>query len=229
MRMSRARRLLIGATALAVAASVLVPSSAQAATASVQTLYFSVTVEGGKTCTIIGDLYRPAGATAGQPVPAILGTNGWGLDKSSLASAGSYFAANGYAMLAYSGLGWGGSNCPISIDQPAIDGVAASQLVGFLGGAAGVAYTDAAMTQAAPLVDFVARDAVAHDGTSRANDPRVGMFGLSYGGAVQFAAASVDPRIDTLVPMITFNDLRYSVFPTTLPRAARWHPPPRGR
>ena len=36
------------------------------------------------------------------------------------------------------------------------------------------------------------------------------------GGGAQFAAASVDPRIDTLIPLITWNDLSYSVAPNNV-------------
>ena len=39
------------------------------------------------------------------------------------------------------------------------------------------------------------------------------MIGGSYGGQVQFAAASLDPRIDALIPIITWNDLSYSLAP----------------
>ncbi|WP_031186635.1 CocE/NonD family hydrolase, partial [Streptomyces sp. NRRL S-1896] len=44
-------------------------------------------------------------------------------------------------------------------------------------------------------------------------DPRVGMIGGSYGGAVQLATASVDHRVDALVPLVTWNDLAYSLAP----------------
>ncbi len=62
-------------------------------------------------------------------------------------------------------------------------------------------------------VDFIQTDARDHNGVRRTDDPRVGMIGGSYGGQVQFAAASVDARIDTIVPVITWNDLQYSVAP----------------
>ena len=39
------------------------------------------------------------------------------------------------------------------------------------------------------------------------------MIGGSYGGQIQFATAAVDSRVDTLVPLITWNDLRYSLAP----------------
>lgn len=41
-------------------------------------------------------------------------------------------------------------------------------------------------------------------------------FGGSYGGQIQFATAAADPRVDTLVPLITWNDLRNSP-PGSLP------------
>jgi len=36
-----------------------------------------------------------------------------------------------------------------------------------------------------------------HNGKAMAYDPRVGMIGGSYGGQVQFAVASIDPRAPT--------------------------------
>ena len=89
----------------------------------------------------------------------------------------------------------------------------ARQLVSYLGGASGIAFTDAAHTHPAPPLDVVVTDAVGHDGQPHAHDPRVGMVGGSYGGQIQFAVASVDPRVDTIVPIITWNDLSYSLGP----------------
>jgi ABC-2 type transport system ATP-binding protein len=59
----------------------------------------------------------------------------------------------------------------------------------------------------------VVHDARDHAGRRDAYDPRVGMVGGSYGGGIQFATASVDPRLDTIVPIITWNDLSYSLGP----------------
>jgi hypothetical protein len=42
-------------------------------------------------------------------------------------------ASEGYVVLSYSGLGFGGSGCPIELDDPDWDGKAASQLIIFLG------------------------------------------------------------------------------------------------
>jgi ABC-2 type transport system ATP-binding protein len=167
------------------------------------------------SCDVVGDVYVPrkAKATRKHRVPAILTTNGFGGSKDDQAGFAKYFASHGYAVLSYSGLGFGGSGCKITLDDPSTDGVAARQLVSYLGGVKGIAFTDAKHTKPAPALRVVKRDKRNHLGKHQAHDPRVGMIGGSYGGQIQFAAASVDPRIDTIVPMITWNDLSYSLAP----------------
>lgn len=207
------------------------PGSVAAEPYSVQTLHFKVTAGAAGECDVVGDLYTPATATKAARVPAILTTNGFGGSKDDQAGLGRYFASNGYLVLSYSGLGFGGSGCKITLDDPDIDGEAASDLVGYLGGNAGVAYLDAEHTQPAPVLDVVRLDPRDHDGVRRSDDPRVGMIGGSYGGQIQFATAAVDTRVDTIVPMITWNDLSYSLSPnntaqstgvsTTTPGAAK--------
>ncbi len=44
-------------------------------------------------------------------------------------------------------------------------------------------------------------------------DPVVGMVGGSYGGGIQLTSASVDPRIDAIVPGIAWNSLNNSLYP----------------
>jgi ABC-2 type transport system ATP-binding protein len=156
------------------------------------------------TCTIAADLYVPAGASASHRVPAILQTNGFGgaKDDSGMVGSAIGFAQEGYAVLSYSGLGFGGSTCKISLDNPAYDGLAGKQMVSVLAGTK--AYTDVA-TGAPVHVDFIATDGP--------KDPRVGMIGGSYGGQAQFAVAMQDPRVDALVPQITWNDLSYALAP----------------
>jgi predicted acyl esterase len=176
-----------------------------------------------QTCTIDADLYKPHGAGPAARVPAILTTNGFGGSKADQAGLGRAFAARGYAVLSYTGLGFPDSGCKISLDDPGVDGVAASSLVTFLGGGGTAPYTssDVAGTAggAGTLgVDFtVLDDAATHD-------PRLGMIGGSYGGQIQFATAARDARVDTLVPLITWNDLRYSLAPnnTSLSRGVTY-------
>ncbi|MFD5335236.1 CocE/NonD family hydrolase [Streptomyces hawaiiensis] len=195
---SRAPLALALGAALAVPLALTPPATAADDAYTVTPLKFTVRA-GGRTCAIDADLYRPAGVDREHPAPAVLGTNGFGGSKSdgSTDTIGKAFARRGYVSLVYSGLGFGRSGCLVSLDDPAIDGAAATRLVDFLGGKRAA---DDGTT-----ADFVTRDAP--------GDPRVGMIGGSYGGAVQLATAAVDHRLDALVPMITWNDLAYSLAP----------------
>ncbi|MFB7991715.1 CocE/NonD family hydrolase [Streptomyces sp. NPDC056002] len=174
------------------------PQTTQTGAYSVTALKFTVQA-GGRSCVVDADLYRPEGVDATHTAPAVLATNGFGGSKSdgSTDAIGKAFAARGYVGLVYSGLGFGKSGCLVSLDDPRIDGAAASGLVDFLAG-----------TRAAD--DGTKADYVTKDGKG---DPRVGMIGGSYGGAIQLATAAVDHRVDALVPMITWNDLAYSLDP----------------
>jgi ABC-2 type transport system ATP-binding protein len=204
---------LYAATATLLLAGALAPSTLAHATAasaySVTTLHFKVVVgpNDDQTCDIIGDLYTPADASPTHRVPAILTTNGFGGSKDDQAGLGAAFAARDYVVLSYSGLGFGGSSCKVTLDDPDYDGKAGSQLISYLGGKSGIAYTDAAHTTAAPALNVVTLD------NASTFDPRVGTIGGSYGGGFQFATADVDKRLDTMIPIITWNDLSYSLAP----------------
>ncbi|MFC9671711.1 CocE/NonD family hydrolase [Streptomyces sp. NPDC056949] len=202
-----------------VAAPLALAAPANAAPQAKQTSEYTVTAlkftvrAGGRSCVVDADLYRPAGVDAAHTAPAVLATNGFGGSKSdgSTDAIGKAFAARGYVGLVYSGLGFGKSGCLVSLDDPRIDGAAASGLVDFLAG-----------TRAAD--DGTKADYVTKDGKG---DPRVGMIGGSYGGAIQLATAAVDHRVDALVPMITWNDLAYSLDPNnaadrSVPGAFKW-------
>ena len=180
---------------------------AQAADYDVKTLHFDVTTgpAGDQHCDIVGDLYKPTTATKANPAPAILTTNGFGGSKDDQADLAKLAASRGYVVLSYSGLGFGGSGCKITLDDRDYDGKAGSQLVTFLGG--GKAAKDGTK------VDYVRKDEVAADGKHHQFDPRIGMIGGSYGGQIQFAIAGIDPRVDTIIPIITWNDLSYSLAP----------------
>jgi predicted acyl esterase len=155
-------------------------------------------------CTVAADLYRPRGVDRTHRAPAILTTNGFGgsKDDANQAGIGKGFAQEGYVVLSYSGLGFGGSGCRIYLDNPAYDGKAGKQLVSVLAGTKRA--FDA--TDGRPFrLHVVARESP--------GDPRVGMIGGSYGGQVQYAVAAQDPRVDALIPIITWNDLSYSLAP----------------
>lgn len=191
---------LAGAALLAPLVLTVAPQASAADRYTVTPLEFTVRA-GGRSCTVDADLYRPAGVDAQHPAPAVLATNGFGgsKDDGSTDVIGKAFAERGYVSLVYSGLGFGKSGCLITLDDPEIDGKAASGLVDFLAG-----------TRAAD--DGTEADYVTSDGPG---DPVVGMIGGSYGGAVQLATASADRRVDALVPLITWNDLAYSLAPNS--------------
>ncbi|MFF8593656.1 CocE/NonD family hydrolase [Streptomyces sp. NPDC015220] len=214
-RAPRSRAVLAAAlgAALTVPLALAAPASATTGRYSVTPLKFTVRA-GDRACTVDADLYRPAGADRARPAPAVLATNGFGGSKNDGTTnvIGTAFAQRGYVTLVYSGLGFGRTGCLISLDDPGIDGRAASQLIDFLAG-----------TRAAD--DGTRADYVTLD---RAGDPRVGMVGGSYGGAVQLATAAEDHRVDALVPMATWNDLVYSLAPNNavgaaaVPGAFKW-------
>ena len=139
-------------------------------------------------CDIVYDLYVPNSASPKHRVPSVLTTNGFGGSKNDQSGFAGMLASHGYVVISYSGLGFGGSSCAIAVDSPEWDGRAASHMVDLL----------------------AARNDVIKDGP---NDPRVGTWGGSYGGGFQFALASQDSRVDAMIPIITWNDLAYSLIP----------------
>lgn len=185
------------------------PASAQAAPeVEVVSLVFSIATgpEEDRVCEVVGDLYLPA-STA--PTAAILATNGFGGSKDDAGERGNatvarHYAERGYVGLSYSGLGFGGSGCEITLDQREWDGRVGDALAQFLGGRTGLAtregqpYDIGGRVRTEPGLPF---------------DPVLGMIGVSYGGEIQFAVASFG-RVDTIVPQITWNDLSYSLAPS---------------
>jgi predicted acyl esterase len=186
--------MLAGAIALPATASAADPPAVGVRTLHVDTV---VGPASDTHCDVVADLYTPATATHATPAPAVLTTNGFGGSKDDQKAMATALAQRGYVVLSYSGLGFGGSGCRIELDDPDWDGKAGSQLVSFLGGTK--AATDGTR------IDDVLLDAP--------GDPRVGMIGGSYGGQIQYAVAGQDPRVDTIVPIITWNDLAYSLTP----------------
>ena len=188
------------------------PATAQAAPAvEVIPLVFTVATgpDDKQVCTVVGDLYVPRSATKAAPAAAILSTNGFGGSKNDGGERGNatvaqHYAQRGYVGLSYSGLGFGGSGCEITLDQREWDGKVGDALAQFLGGRKDLAtkggqpYDIGGIVRTEPGLPF---------------DPVLGMIGVSYGGEVQFATASFG-RVDTIVPQITWNDLSYSLAPS---------------
>jgi len=175
-----------------------------------------------RTCEIDADLYIPAGVTAQRRAPALLVTNGFGGTKADQADLAQGFGAHGYVTLSYTGIGFvDGDDCPITLDDREHDGAAASQLLRFLGGDRRIVAVDDATGRRVYVNEVIRQDAR----TGTPNDPAVGMTGGSYGGQIQFATAGYEhaagtDRVDAIIPLITWNDLSYSLAPenSSLPR-----------
>ena len=168
-------------------------------------------------CVVDADIYKPDKASRTNKKPAILTTNGFGgsKDDSNESAIGRGFVKQGYVVLAYTGLGFPNSGCKITLDDPAYDGKAGKQMVSVLAGTK--TYLDS--NKQPQRIRYVAQESK--------GDPRVGMIGGSYGGQIQYAVAMQDKRVDALIPIITWNDLSYSLAPnnTSLTRGVTYATP----
>jgi ABC-2 type transport system ATP-binding protein len=133
-------------------------------------------------------LYLPAAATADDPAPAVLLAHGFGGSKDSVAADARDLAERGYVVLAWSARGFGASTGQIGLNDPRYE-----------------------VADVGTLLDVLAeRDDVELDGPG---DPRVGIAGGSYGGAIALLAAGYDQRVDAIAPQITWNSLTTALFP----------------
>jgi ABC-2 type transport system ATP-binding protein len=129
-------------------------------------------------------LYLPATT----PAPAVLVAHGFGGTKASVDADARALVDRGFVVLAWTARGFGASGGQITLDSP-----------------------DHEVADARALVDrLAARPEVVQDGPG---DPRVGVTGGSYGGALALLLAGYDPRVDALAPVITWNDLGQALFP----------------
>ncbi|WP_433560099.1 alpha/beta fold hydrolase [Pseudonocardia xinjiangensis] len=166
-----------------------------AAAPAVRTQEQRIEVAGGPGTTgpvsLDTTLYLPAVT----PAPAVLVAHGFGGSKASVDPDARDLAARGFVVLTWSARGFGASTGQISLDDP-----------------------DHEVADARALVDWLAaRPDVTQDGPG---DPRVGVTGGSYGGALALLLAGYDRRIDAIAPVITWNDLGQALFPnaaTTAP------------
>ncbi|GAB3299015.1 alpha/beta fold hydrolase [Geodermatophilus aquaeductus] len=134
-------------------------------------------------------LYLPASATADEPAPAVVLAHGFGGSKQSVADDARDLAGRGFVVLTYSARGFGSSTGQIGLDDPRYE-----------------------VADLSTLLDLLAdRDDVLLDGDG---DPRVGVAGASYGGALSLLAAAYDDRVDAIAPQITWNSLTAALFPS---------------
>lgn len=120
--------------------------------------------------------------------PAVLLGHGFGGSKNDVRAQAEKLARAGYAVLTWSARGFGESTGTIGLNDPAHE-----------------------VEDVSRMIDWLAeRPEVELDGDG---DPRVGMSGASYGGAVSLLGAGHDPRVDAIAPVITYWNLADSLFP----------------
>ncbi len=130
-----------------------------------------------------------------SPAPAVLISPGFGQTKNSLDDQARRFAKSGFVVLAYTPRGFGASGGRIALNDP-----------------------DYEVADARGLLDWLARQPQV--ATDRPGDPRVGVTGGSYGGALALLLAGTDPRVDAIAPVITYNNLAQALIPNAATRKA---------
>lgn len=144
------------------------------------------------------------GIAPGGRAPTILMGAGWGLpgasmtdlvDTNALAAVDiATLHSAGYNVLTWDARGFGASSGTARIDSPDVEGA-----------------------DVRALLDWVAsRPEVQLD---RPGDPRIGMVGASYAGAIGLIAAATDCRVDTVVAMYTWHSLAESLVPDGIPKS----------
>ncbi|MFD4322003.1 CocE/NonD family hydrolase [Streptomyces sp. NPDC058548] len=120
--------------------------------------------------------------------PAVLLGHGFGGSKDDVRAQAEQLARDGYAVLTWSARGFGASTGEIGLNDP-----------------------DHEVKDARKLIDWLAaRPEVLLD---KPGDPRVGVTGASYGGAISLLAAGHDSRVDAIAPQITYWNLADALFP----------------
>nr|SBO99261.1 Methionine ABC transporter ATP-binding protein [Nonomuraea gerenzanensis] len=131
----------------------------------------------------------------GGKAPVVLLAHGFGGSKQSMRDQAVRLAQQGYAVLTWSARGFGRSTGQIALNSP-----------------------DYEVKDVKQLIDWLAkRPEVQLDA---AGDPRVGIAGGSYGGAIALMTAAHDQRVDAIVPQITWSDLADALFPNAAAQPA---------
>ncbi|MCC9741511.1 alpha/beta fold hydrolase [Streptomyces sp. MNU89] len=125
---------------------------------------------------------------ASERRPAVLLGHGFGGSKKDLHEQAEGLARDGYAVLTWSARGFGKSTGRIGLNDKENE-----------------------VADVRRLVDWLAtRPEVRLDADG---DPRVGIAGASYGGAISLLAAGHDQRIDAIAAQNTYWDLSEALFP----------------
>ncbi|MFJ3650940.1 alpha/beta fold hydrolase [Streptomyces murinus] len=130
--------------------------------------------------------YFTAGPTGRRP--AVLLAHGFGGSKDDMRQQAEDLARDGYAVLTWSARGFGGSTGKIGLNDPKTE-----------------------VADVSRLIDWLAKQPQVR--LDKPGDPRVGVAGGSYGGAVSLLAAGHDRRVDAIAPALTYWNLADALFP----------------
>ncbi|MFF0698973.1 CocE/NonD family hydrolase [Streptomyces tendae] len=127
-------------------------------------------------------------AGSGGRRPAVLLAHGFGGSKDDVREQAEDLARDGYAVLTWSARGFGKSTGKIGLNAP-----------------------DGEVADVSRLIDWLAEQPQVR--LDKDGDPRVGIAGGSYGGAVALLSAGHDTRVDAVAPAITYWNLADALFP----------------
>ncbi|MBC2906122.1 CocE/NonD family hydrolase [Streptomyces cupreus] len=120
--------------------------------------------------------------------PAVLLAHGFGGSKDDVRQQAEDLARDGYAVLTWSARGFGRSTGKIGLND-----------------------SKGEVADVSRLIDWLARQPQVQ--LDKTGDPRVGVAGASYGGAISLLAAGHDDRVDAIAPAITYWNLADALFP----------------
>ncbi|MGQ4329769.1 alpha/beta fold hydrolase [Streptomyces hayashii] len=130
--------------------------------------------------------YFTAGGSGRRP--AVLLAHGFGGSKDDVRPQAEQLARDGYAVLTWSARGFGRSTGRIGLNDPKGE-----------------------VADVSRLIDWLAKQPEVQ--LDKPGDPRVGVAGASYGGAVSLLSAGYDQRVDAIAPAITYWNLADALFP----------------
>ncbi|WP_069771042.1 alpha/beta fold hydrolase [Streptomyces sp. LUP30] len=130
--------------------------------------------------------YFTAGGSGRRP--AVLLAHGFGGSKDDVRPEAEKLARDGYAVLTWSARGFGRSTGKIGLNDPKGE-----------------------VADVSRLIDWLAKQPEVQ--LDKPGDPRVGVAGASYGGAVSLLSAGYDQRVDAIAPAITYWNLADALFP----------------
>ncbi|MFC1438437.1 alpha/beta fold hydrolase [Streptacidiphilus sp. N1-10] len=142
---------------------------------------------GSSTTVRIDTSYFTSGSP-GVRRPAVLLAHGFGGNKDDLTGEAQTMARQGYAVMTWSARGFGASGGDIGLNDPQRE-----------------------VADVSGLIDWLAKQPDVQ--LDAPGDPRVGIAGASYGGAVALLAAGYDKRVDAIAPEITYWNLSDALFP----------------